>query len=286
MVHNRAKRWEQRNPGKGSYPGPFTPDMISALHLGRSRSLTSREKQSAALRGGVVVIDCPIIVPGSKTEQIIIGSLLGDGSILPGGKFSEKHCEEQKEIIDELLRLLEPFYLFKERATGVSHSRVKIHLSSHHIAKYGLIKNQYFLSTPRWPCFSLYFSLWYPEGKKVVPDEILGKIGPQALAWWYMGDGTYVRAHKNVRFASQGFTPEDNQKLVRVLHHFGLTSAKVTNTNYIRLNPSDTQQFLPLISEYVISSLRYKLGPLEPTYKAYNLHHCDPEPIITERSLG
>jgi hypothetical protein len=244
-----------------------------------------KKRQREGIRG-VKDEDCPTIVPGSRTEQVVIGSLLGDGSILDRGRFSETHCCEQKEMVFELARLFKVFWDFREVVLMKNPSlRIRTHSSPYHLKNFSVEKPIYSIFCPRFPIFYKLREQWYPNGKKIVPEEILDKIGPQALAWWYLGDGTYSSEMKSLLFCSEGFSSEDNEKLIKVLVRFGFSSAKITQRNRIRLISEDSKKFLPLVAEYIVPSMRYKLGLLEPTYKTYNLHHYDPEPMITERML-
>jgi hypothetical protein len=287
-LKRRKYRWEKDHPGE-IYPGPFTAEMRSALNsgvnnpfFGKCHTDESRNQQRETVRHGIKDEDCPTIVPGSRTEQVIIGSLLGDGSI-HRGRFGEKHAFKQREMVFELARILEPLFAFKEELYGRPLTRIKTPKNKDNPV--------HLTNTSRYPIFHEMEDLWYPNKnipglKKRVPDGILDKIGPQTLAWWYMGDGTYAKVAGNVRFSSRGFPREDNEKLVGILVGMGFNSTKVTNSNYIRLDHGDTLEFLPMIAEYVVPCVREsKLGPLEPTYKPYNPHHYDPEPIVTERML-
>jgi hypothetical protein len=283
------RRWEQKNPGV-LWPGyklsKEIRENMSENRKGKPRSDEAVKKTSETKRNGVKDEDCPIIVPGSRMEQVIIGSLLGDGSISCNASyFTESHCSEQKEIIFELARLLEPLWKSKEEMSGKALFRVRTCESSYHRKKYGREKLRYYVHLPSFPVIRLLRELWYPEGKKIVPDGILDKIGPQALAWWYLGDGSYHGRKRSVKLCTCGFTPGDRRKLVEVLMKMGFVSASVGKSNAIKLSRADTQKFLPLVAEYIMPTMRYKLGSLESTYKPYNSHHYDPEPIVTERML-
>lgn len=293
--YQRNKRkWEEKHPGR-QYPGVFfspeTRAKISARNSGKNNAMfglpgtrvgrvNSPESihKTVSTSRGVDDEDCPIIIHGSRTEQVLFGSLLGDGHIRPNGKFSETHCEEQKEIVFELSRLLSPYFLHKQE------TKVLTRLSKYH-KRQGIEKLVYRTLTPALPTFKQLRALWYPSGVKTIP-AVIASITPQILAFWYLGDGYYDNHYRRVFFCTEGFTQQENNRLAKILSsNFNLHSARVTTKNQISLSWQDTLLYLPLISEYIMPSMRYKLGPLEDTYKTYNPHHYDPEPPTTERML-
>lgn len=224
----------------------------------------------------------PVIPSGSRTEQVLIGSLLGDGTITKQGQFIEKHCQKQIEIVEILANFLEPLFLLRDNFCGKRTDRIKTHKSNYHNGT----KSVYNIVLPQYPVFKQLRAEWYPDGKKTVSQQAIEKLNFQAIAWWYLGDGSYPKTSRHLKFATRGFSPQDNKLLAEKLQELGFISTKVTTGNVIRLDNHDTNTLLPLISEYIMPTMRYKLGPLEPTYKPYNPHHYDPELVITERMLN
>jgi hypothetical protein len=278
------RAWKRKHP-EIAWPGykkyKFSVEhreKLSKSHLGKKLGPIpeeTRAKQRKTIRDGVSDGECPSIAPGSRTEQVIIGSLLGDGSINPGGRFRETHGPKQKEIVFVAARLLEPFFILKKEDFPRTHTRLSPYQKDEEIKTY-----QHYIRLPQLPVFKKLRNLWYPRGKKIVPEEILSKIGLQAIAWWYIGDGYYRGTHV-ITFCSECFTKEDNIRLTNQLIKLGFESAKITARNRIRLSIKDTKKILPLIAEYTPSCVRYKLGPLEATYKTYNPKHYDPEQVFT-----
>lgn len=85
------------------------------------------------------------------------------------------------------------------------------------------------------PIFNTYRELFYPDGKKIVPDSI-SELDELGLAIWFMDDG--YRTGRNLKgavFATHSFSEEDKQKLLNLLQNkFGLKcSIQKEGTIYI-----------------------------------------------------
>lgn len=52
---------------------------------------------------------------------------------------------------------------------------------------------------------------WYPEGKKMVPRDII--LTPETIYWWYVGDGCLYKDGR-ISFATQGFSRRDVEFLI------------------------------------------------------------------------
>lgn len=66
------------------------------------------------------------------------------------------------------------------------------------------------LYTPRAPVFTWLRRLWYPRGKKIVPDNLA--LSPIALLAWYLGDGTLCK-RAGVVLHTEGFEFHDASNL-------------------------------------------------------------------------
>ncbi len=134
--------------------------------------------------------------PGDLFEQVVLGSLLGDGSCLKHTRsknayFSERHCIEQAEylnwkrqIIGQQVKTSE----CKNIASGYTgNPQAGFYTQNSHIFN-------------QWLGFKQNF-------------QNLEKISPIGLAVWYMDDG-YA---KGFSIASHGFTKNQNERLVEIL---------------------------------------------------------------------
>ncbi|MBI2552505.1 hypothetical protein HYW17_04375 [Candidatus Uhrbacteria bacterium] len=184
-------------------------------------------------------------------EQLIIGSLLGDGSLTAtgGGKryrFTVSHGSKQKE------------YLFWKYEILKDYVRTPPRLQSN--------ANAWKFNTISRPEFTDLRACFYQERQKIVPDTIEHLIGiPQVMAIWYMDDGNLRREYGNIygcMLNSHSFTYEDNQKVSRWLYQrYGLKSVLQRNHEKYRLyfGAGSWKQLCTIIAPYILPSMRYKL---------------------------
>ena len=189
-----------------------------------------------------------------RQQDILIGSILGDGCIYVGqGKnpcYYIKQCEKSKEYI---------FWLYKE-LENLCPSRPKQRSDN----------NQwYFYSSQSkilWPLREIF----YPNGKKIVPEEIDKLlVSPISLAIWYMEDGTLdfrKKDHCAFSLTINCFTLDESELLSRALkNNFGIIST-VQNPicrgkRYPKLyiGAKGRERFLNLIQPYIHKCFDYKL---------------------------
>lgn len=227
------------------------------------------------LRVGSTVFHCTDKYPSESQWQVLLGSLLGDGSItgpernLQGMSFV--HCENQRKLLE-----------FKHQALfslGVSDMRwgpgggiekksgPKIHgrfnaagnaAFSRFVDKAGIRR----------------------EGKKRVTAEWLDKLGPLGLAVWYADDGS-ANTHTAkdgtvstiVQISTHGFSREDHEVMVGWLRwKWGVkaeiktaryTGKKRKTYSYIYLNRHETTKFFSLLPGS-IPGVEYKFPPGMP----------------------
>jgi len=188
-----------------------------------------------------------IAVTPKIPEEMMIGSLLGDGSLrLPSPNtcpaFSEKHSEIQKDyllwkagLLEELLPNVKDFPAKPGHAAGTS------------------------MNTQKSASLMPYWNEFYGAGAKRVPkDAMLDRLGIEGLAVWFMDDGS-IRKPKDSGLVSviysQSFSLEDNRRLVAALdRNFGL-KARVDSTpdGYcLGFGVGQTSKLLKIIGDYVV----------------------------------
>jgi hypothetical protein len=107
--------------------------------------------------------------------------------------------------------------------------------------------------------------VFYREGKKIVPDQILDLLKtPQSLAVWVMDDGTLDKNHGSVVFETQAFSLEDIEKLRQCLWmNFGIQSRPCRSGRgrglRLYVPVAEARKLRQIIEPYVIASMRYKL---------------------------
>ena len=119
-------------------------------------------------------------------------------------------------------------------------------------------------STRCYPCFNEHHQLFYPEGKKVVPQNIGELLTPAGLAYWAHDDGG--KRGSGFALCTHSFTLSEVELLVLVLKQkFNLdcTIQKVNKNKeqyriYIKSN--SIALFRELVTPYFHDSIKYKLN--------------------------
>jgi len=103
------------------------------------------------------------------------------------------------------------------------------------------------------------YSIFYRNKKKIVPAVV--QLDPIILAVWFMDDGS--KSYKTFYLNSQQFDSSSQQKLMRLLkYQYGISSALNRDKQYyrIRIKQDSAEKFRKIIGDYIIPSMRYKLG--------------------------
>ena len=139
----------------------------------------------------------------SYQKQLVIGSLLGDGTLMPttaGFCFRVHHGVQQTEYVDWKFKVLEQFVRSAPRVSG----------------------SGYYFRTITHPEFSVLREFFYQAGRKIVPVSLLETyLDEFGLAIWIMDDG--ASDGKQLRLNTQSFSQAENEELAKFLRaKFGL----------------------------------------------------------------
>ena len=187
-------------------------------------------------------------------KDILIGSLLGDGSLRKGNRedsyiFRISHCEKQKEYLEwksqffegKLVRNKKGFYQFDGRSSFL---------------------------------YSDFYKDFYKESsvKRHIPRGL--HLSPLSLAVWYMDDGSYNnQSKKSIEIYTQTFYKEDVEDLVNTLNKdygFNCTIRYKNDKPVVVFNRKDSETFLNLIKDFVPSCMGYKFEGISCTLKPLN----------------
>ena len=186
-------------------------------------------------------------------REIVIGSVLGDGCLPPNWS-KTNYClkitrsEKQKEYIDWQYENLKPFVLTAPRLYEPTHAYTMRTISHKEITKL--------------------HSIFYKNGKKIMPSEMIKYIKlPLVLAVWFMDDGNAViRKNKleGYHLNTQSFSLEENKEIVALFEKIHSIRSNIERNNgYYRIaiwQKWSREKFRNLIEEFIITSMRYKLG--------------------------
>jgi len=183
-------------------------------------------------------------------EQILIGKMLGDGSIHKSGDSMAVdwgHANKEYTIwMDNILG---------EVSRGISGSITSGYGSEIH--RGGTVF--------RWHIAELFKNFFNSENVKIVPPCLPEIITPLAIAYWYMDDGS-LSHEKNQEdralFAVCGFDKDSVCVLQKCLKNMGINSEQYLSEKEhlrIRLNSNDSERMFLLISPYIPECMQYKL---------------------------
>lgn len=184
-----------------------------------------------------------------REKQILLGSLLGDGSITLSSPKSARikfnHAESQRALVDWKYNEL-------KRWVGTGPKSVP---------NGGYGETNYKFSTLSSSVFLEMFRLVRPRDKKEVNAEWLDQItDPVALAAWYMDDGS--QGVSTMQIHTEGFSKEEVEMLADWVKSFwGVDCKPYQYKSYWRLNFSATgrDKFQNIIRKHVIPEFTYKL---------------------------
>ncbi|MBV8801665.1 MAG: hypothetical protein JO131_01625 [Gammaproteobacteria bacterium] len=194
----------------------------------------------------------------SKIINIIIGLLLSDGWM-------------QKQNSGGHARLL-----FKQSLIR-SEYVLFIFIILHHYCKsypklgYAKLKGIHFpyisFSTRSLRCFTEIYSLFYVNGKKVVPHNIFHILTIEGLAHWICGDGAYVKGG-GLYLHTQSFSLLENEMLVNVLTTKFNCKCKIhmqRELPIIYISARSMKNLIPLLIPHFPKSMLYKLSKVNNT---------------------
>lgn len=188
------------------------------------------------------------------TEQIIIGSLLGDGHISKNKNKEKNSALHIKHSIKQRAYLrYKVFLLGKENITGKSTISYKIDKRNN--KKYGYIN----FSSCNNTCFNKYRNNWYINGKKIIPKEV--NITPISLAIWFMDDGT-IAGKTGYYLCTNNFALEDVLTLQKkLLENLSLKVSIHYNNNkpILYIPKKQVSIFNSYIEPFIHKSMKYKI---------------------------
>ncbi len=103
------------------------------------------------------------------------------------------------------------------------------------------------------------------DGKKRVPEWVADKLGPIALAFWYMDDGSLSRhedQEDRALFATCAFDQQDHEVLLSAFKRLGIIAKSYVSEQThgrIRLNADQAERMFLLIAPYIPPIMQYKL---------------------------
>jgi len=191
-----------------------------------------------------------------KQKDIIVGTLLGDGSLehdkFKASRLQIKQSENKKEYV---------VWLYENLANLVRTPPKKRPDT-----------NQWYFSTRSLRSLEEFRKLFYENKRKTVPKSIKDLLqSPISLAVWFMDDGSLdyrEKSHNSFSISADDFTVEEAKLLQRALsENYGVVSTIQTPSSrgkkYTKLyiGRDGRDRFLEIIKPYILSCFEYKLPP-------------------------
>lgn len=118
-----------------------------------------------------------------ESRNLLIGLLLGDGTIQSNNVFKLAHCEQQKDYLEWKIKQLND--------CGIRNSGIKTYTSS---CGYNIGKVVYYTKLNTIPFIKVLRRVFYKPTKTIGNRKLLNRLDAKGIAIWYMDDG-----HINIR---------------------------------------------------------------------------------------
>lgn len=195
----------------------------------------------------------------SDQFQLIIGSLMGDARLECRSKsIRAKHTarlrihqsDKQKDYVFWKYRLLKNLVKKDPRFIKVWHDkkRNKIHYS-------------WYFHTVSSETLGLFHKLFYRNGIKIVPIELLKELNPLGLAIWYMDDGSNNGG--SITLNTHCFSEQEQIVIQDLLKNkFGIIATIVKDRNKLKIaiGSREYQKFINLVRPHIAKSMSYKIS--------------------------
>lgn len=190
-----------------------------------------------------------------KQKSVLIGSLLGDGTLRRGVKainvnFKVEHGLAQKDYVWWKYSVFNNWVFTEPKLSSRYRKNGEKYLKS------------WWFRTIRHPILTKYWQQFYKNRIKIVPDSIEKYLDPLVLAVWIMDDGSYQR--NKIDISTYAFSLEEIQRLKLALDRkFNLVTKfyRDRDKGYrMYFSVLETEKVIDFISPYIIPSMRYKIG--------------------------
>lgn len=273
-----GKIWSEREEQilKDVYSSQTAKKIIHLLSNRTWNAIKQRARNIGVKRIKVWSIQEKNMKLNSIVEQILIGSMCGDGGISKSkanrnARFNEAHNIKEKDYLLWKKRKLGQQFIMREYKRTYMYEGEKCNT----IMIYSLVH----------PILTELHKIFYPtsKGHKIMPYVLLEKLNALGLAIWYMDDGNKwynyccIAIHKqNVKNIIKFFRKKLNMRV-------SVDRDKRSNKAYVRLNVTDTQRFFSIISPYIHFSMRYKIETTDKERKHYKEMYSEASKRYRER---
>lgn len=182
----------------------------------------------------------------STQEEILIGSLLGDGALRKQGTrtnalFEVNHSFQFCEYVDWKYDSFKEYVITPPKPHNGNGNRIA-----------------YRFTTRSLPVFTDFFCKYYYKGKKHIPSDI--KLTSLVLSVWFMDDG--AKSRNSFYLNTQQFDLTDQNCLMRCLKQdLNIESSLNRDKQYmrIRIRTESANKLRKIIFPFILPCFKYKL---------------------------
>lgn len=204
------------------------------------------------------------MIISNETKEIIHGMLLSDANL----EFSNSRSKNAR------MRFHQSDQLFIDHLYDQMNLNqlvgAKPYLSTHFCKKYQKLRVSYKFNTFTFPYFTEIYSSWYTKVNnkniKIIPNNISELLTPRTIAYWIMGDGSYMKASGRISISTDSFTVKEVELLRDILFtQYHISSYKYPNGHnenqfIIRFSRHYSKDLANLIYPYLPNFMLYKIG--------------------------
>lgn len=193
----------------------------------------------------------------SHQFDVIIGSLLGDARLECRSKeirakhtarFRVHHGDKQKEYVWWKYKILKDLVSKEPREISWVNKKRNLHEVS------------WYFHTKTLKSFGTIHEVFYKNGVKIFPKDILSIFTDRMLAIWFMDDGS--NNVSNITLNTHSFSYEDQQIIVDFLREkYSITPTIVKDRKCwkIAIGSYDYNRFLSIVAPFIAPSMIYKI---------------------------
>lgn len=191
-----------------------------------------------------------------RQQEILIGLMLGDGHLeqshsTPRARLKVEQREQVKTYVEWLYDNFQPWI----------HQNIRTRIKSLRTTRKSY--RYYEFTTYAHEKLLPYRQLFYPHGKKVVPNTIHQLLTPLGFAVWFMDDGS-IKSHecRGRIINTHSFTREEVEYLCSVLEQkFQLKawSRQQKDGVQIYISAKSAEKLKAILEPYILPVMRYKL---------------------------
>src|SRR3989344_3975799 len=194
----------------------------------------------------------------SHQLDVIIGSLLGDAQLecrsqgiraSYTARFRVHHGEKQKDYV---------YWKYQMLKDLVSREPQKIKWYNE---KRNLNEVSWFFHTKTLKSFGIIHEIFYKNGKKIFPKEILPIFTDAMLAVWFMDNGS--NNGSSLTLNTHSFSVEDQNTIIDFLKERYSVSPTLVKDRHqwkISIGSFDYQRFIDVITPHVPTAMAYKIN--------------------------